>query len=209
MSNTTFTISSDLYNYLTTVSLREPAILEKLRLETSKQEHANMQIAPEQGQFMQLLVKLIGAKHILEVGVFTGYSALSMALALPEDGKIIGCDVSEAWTSIARKYWAEAGMGHKIDLRLAPAEETLKDLLDKDFEQHFDMAFIDADKANYNMYYELTLQLLKPGGLMLIDNTLWSGKVADPNIEDPDTNSIRTLNLKLLNPSCGFCHKSR
>ena len=198
MSTATYSLTPELYDYLKSVSLREPLILKQLRKETSQQPLATMQISPEQGQLMRLLVQLIGAKNILEVGVFTGYSALSMAMTLPDDGKIIACDVSEEWTAIARRYWKEARLDQKIDLRLAPAADTLKTLVDEGREGQFDMAFIDADKESYDTYYELCLKLLRPGGLILIDNTLWEGKVANPDIVDVDTNSIQALNLKLL-----------
>jgi len=156
-----------------------------------------MQIAPEQGQFMALLVQLIGAKKTLEVGVFTGYSSLSVALALPADSKIIACDVSEEYTAIARRYWQQAGVADKIDLRLAPAIETLDQLLAASVAQTFDFAFIDADKENYDAYYERCLQLVRPGGLIAIDNVLWSGRAADPLDQDQSTQAIRAFNEKL------------
>jgi caffeoyl-CoA O-methyltransferase len=158
-----------------------------------------MQISPEQGQFMRLLIQLIGAKKTLEVGVFTGYSSLSVALALPADGKIIACDVSEEFTAIARRYWQEARVAEKIDLRLAPALETLDELLATGQAKTFDFAFIDADKENYDAYYERSLQLIRPGGLIAIDNVLWSGRIADPHIQDESTQAIRALNQKLRN----------
>jgi len=157
-----------------------------------------MQISPEQGQFMRFLAKLIGAKRCLEVGVFTGYSSLSVALALPENGQIIACDISEEWTAIARRYWKKAGVASKIDLRLAPATTTLQKLLSQGEANRFDFAFIDANKTDYDTYYERCLELLRPGGLLLIDNTLWDGKVCDLAIEDEDTLAIRALNKKLL-----------
>jgi predicted O-methyltransferase YrrM len=156
-----------------------------------------MQISPEQGQFMALLVKLIGAKKTLEVGVFTGYSSLVVALALPADGKIVACDVSEEYTSVARRYWQQAGVADKIDLHIAPALETLDKLLTAGEAETFDFAFIDADKSNYDNYYERSLELIRPGGLIAIDNVLWSGKVADTEIQDNQTNKIRALNRKL------------
>jgi predicted O-methyltransferase YrrM len=156
-----------------------------------------MQISPEQGQFMALLVKLIGAKKTLEVGVFTGYSSLVVALALPADGKIVACDVSEEYTSVARRYWQQAGVADKIDLHIAPALETLDNLLTAGERETFDFAFIDADKGNYDNYYERCLELIRPGGLIAIDNVLWSGKVADTEIQDNQTNKIRALNRKL------------
>ncbi|MEH2173095.1 class I SAM-dependent methyltransferase [Nostoc sp.] len=190
-------LDNQLYNYLLSVSLREPEILEKLRQETANHPRSGMQISPEQGQFMSLLVQLIGAKKTLEVGVFTGYSSLSVALALPADGKIIACDVSEEFTAIARRYWQEAGVADKIDLRLAPALETLDRLLATGQAETFDFAFIDADKENYDGYYERSLQLVRPGGLIAIDNVLWSGQVADEQNQDESTQAIRALNEKL------------
>ncbi len=190
-------LDNQLYNYLLSVSLREPEILEKLRQETANHPRSGMQISPEQGQFMRLLVELIGAKKTLEVGVFTGYSSLSVALALPTDGKIIACDVSEEFTAIARRYWQEAGVADKIDLRLAPALETLDQLLATGQAETFDFAFIDADKENYDGYYERSLQLVRPGGLIAIDNVLWSGQVADEQNQDESTQAIRALNEKL------------
>ncbi|MEH2285492.1 MAG: class I SAM-dependent methyltransferase [Nostoc sp.] len=190
-------LDNQLYNYLLSVSLREPEILEKLRQETANHPRSGMQISPEQGQFMSLLVQLIGAKKTLEVGVFTGYSSLSIALALPDDGKIIACDVSEEFTAIARRYWQEAGVADKIDLRLAPALETLDHLLATGQAETFDFAFIDADKENYDGYYERSLQLVRPGGLIAIDNVLWSGQVAEEQNQDESTQAIRALNQKL------------
>ena len=197
MANRTLNLTEDLYDYLLSVSSREPEILKKLREETSKLPMAMMQIGPDQGQFMRLLVQLIGAKRTLEVGVFTGYSSLSVALGLPDDGHIIACDVSEEWTSIARRYWKEAGVEDKIHLVLGPAKQTLGHLIADGKEGFFDFAFIDADKENYDAYYEFALKLLRPGGLIAIDNVLWSGRVADPNVDDVDTNAIRALNKKL------------
>jgi caffeoyl-CoA O-methyltransferase len=160
-----------------------------------------MQIAPEQGQFMAMLVHLIGARRCLEIGVYTGYSALCTALALPDNGVIIACDVSEKWTSIARKYWEKAGVEHKIDLRLAPAAETLIALLQHGKNDTFDFVFIDADKKGYDFYYETCLSLLRKGGLMAIDNVLWDGTVADETIQDEDTEAIRQLNRKIFTDS--------
>ncbi|MDZ8262405.1 class I SAM-dependent methyltransferase [Nostoc sp. ChiQUE01b] len=190
-------LDNQLYNYLLSVSLREPEILRKLRQETASHPRSGMQISPEQGQFMSLLVQLIGAKKTLEVGVFTGYSSLSVALALPTDGKIIACDVSEEFTAIARRYWLEAEVADKIDLRLAPALETLDRLLATGQAETFDFAFIDADKENSDAYYERSLQLVRPGGLIAIDNVLWSGQVADEQNQDESTQAIRALNEKL------------
>jgi len=172
-------------------------MLTQLRQETAQHPMSMMQIAPEQGQFMALLVQLIGARKTLEVGVFTGYSALVVALALPPDGKVVACDVSEEYTSIARRYWQQAGVADKIDLRIAPALDTLDQLLTSGQANSFDFAFIDADKSNYDGYYERSLQLVRPGGLIAIDNVLWNGDVADPNVNDTRTNAIRALNQKI------------
>jgi caffeoyl-CoA O-methyltransferase len=197
MSNKTINLSNELHNYLLSVTLREEPVLKKLRDETAKMEKRNMQISPEQGQFMQLLVRLIQARNIIEIGVFTGYSALSMALAMPPGGRLIACDLSQEWTNIGKKYWKEAGVSDRIDLRLAPALETLE-VLSMDWKAgHFDLAFIDADKENYALYYEHCLKLLRPNGLILFDNTLWDGKVADPQCNDSETRAIRDLNQKL------------
>jgi predicted O-methyltransferase YrrM len=197
MSNQTFTLSDRLYDYLLANSLREPEILRQLREETARHPMSMMQIAPEQGQFMALLMQLMGATKTLEVGVFTGYSSLAVALSLPPDGKIIACDVSEEYTAIARRYWEAAGVADKIDLRIAPALNTLDQLLAEGHAGTFDFAFIDADKANYQEYYERSLQLIRPGGLIAIDNVLWSGKVADSQVQDNQTQKIRALNQKL------------
>lgn len=197
MSAQTIGLDQQLYDYLLTTSVREPEILWKLRQETANHPYARMQISPEQGQFMRLLIQLLGAKKTLEVGVFTGYSSLSVALALPADGKIIACDVSEEFTAIARRYWQQAGVAGKIDLRLAPALVTLDALLADGQAGTFDFAFIDADKENYDAYYERALQLVRPGGLIAIDNVLWSGRVADAQIQDKSTQAIRALNQKL------------
>ena len=172
-------------------------LLQALRDETAQDEMARMQIAPEQGQFIALLVKLIGARRIIEVGTFTGYSSLCMARALPEDGDMICCDVDRNWTSIAQRYWQQAKVDHKIKLVLAPAMDTLNNLLNEGQYDQFDLAFIDADKENYDQYFEACLQLIRPNGLILLDNMLWSGRVADPAVNDPDTNALRALNAKL------------
>ena len=185
------------YQYLLSVSSRESSVLERSRQETAALPNASMQISPDQGQFMGLLVRLMGAKKTLEVGVFTGYSSLSVALALPDKGKIVACDVSEEWTVIARRYWKEAGVEQKISLRIAPAIQTLDSLLAEGQAGTFDFAFIDADKSNYDGYYERILKLLRSGGLVAIDNVLWSGRVADPAHQEEDTIAIRALNAKL------------
>jgi predicted O-methyltransferase YrrM len=197
MSRKTEPLTDALYEYLLDVSLREPDVLRDLRAETAELERATMQISPDQGQFMALLVTLIGARRTLEVGTFTGYSALVVALALPPDGRVVACDVSEEWTGIGKRYWKRAGVAGKIDLRLGPAADTLQRLLDRDGPDQFDFAFIDADKANYDTYYELCLQLVRPGGLIAVDNVLWHGKVIDPAVTDADTEAIRRLNAKL------------
>ena len=197
MSARTLTMTEPLYEYLLTVNRPVPELFARLRAETLQLPNAMMQISIEQGQFMDLLTRLIGAKKVLEVGVFTGYSALTVASALPEDGKLIACDVSTEWTSIGRRYWEEAGVAHKIDLRIAPAIETLDSLLASGHAGTFDFAFIDADKPNYDAYYERILQLLRPNGLIAIDNTLWSGKVADNTVQDESTVALRALNAKI------------
>lgn len=197
MSKKSLGLSNQLYEYLLSISLREPEVLVKLRQETAQHPMNQMQISPEQGQFMALLVQLMGAKKTLEVGVFTGYSSLAIALALPPEGKIVACDVSEEYTAIARRYWQSAGVAEKIDLRLAPALETLDRLLAEENAETFDFAFIDADKKNYAGYYEKALQLIRPGGLIAVDNVLWSGQVADDSIQDDSTQAIRQFNEKL------------
>jgi len=183
--------------YLVQASAREAPVLRRLREETSKLERASMQIGPEQGCLMAFLARLTGARRALEIGTFTGYSALAVALALPEDGLLVACDVSEEWTAVARRYWEEAGVAGRIDLRLAPALETLDALLADGEDGSFDFAFIDADKESYHDYYERTLRLLRPGGLAIVDNTLWSGRVADPSVHDASTETIRAFNARL------------
>lgn len=190
-------LTDRLYEYVLSVGVREPDVFRELREETARLPEAEMQIAPEQGPLLALLVQLLGAKKCLEVGTFTGYSALWVASALPPDGRLTCCDVSEPFTTLARKYWAKAGLTDRINLRLAPALDTLNQLLAGGHAGTFDYVFIDADKANYDAYYELGLKLLRPGGLVVIDNTLWDGKVADPAVTDPDTAAIRALNAKL------------
>ncbi|MGB5962714.1 MAG: class I SAM-dependent methyltransferase [Coleofasciculaceae cyanobacterium] len=190
-------LDEQLYNYFLSVSLREADILRQLREETAHLPNAIMQIAPEQGQFMALLIKLLGAKKTLEIGVFTGYSSLCVALALPIDGKIVACDVSEEYTTMARRYWQAAGVAEKIDLHIAPALDTLDQLLAEGQGETFDFAFIDADKGNYDGYYERSLQLVRTGGLIAIDNVLWSGRVADSQTKESSTKKLRALNEKL------------
>ena len=197
MSNKTLALDDRLYDYLLSVSLREPDVLARLREETLHRADAEMQIAPEQGQFMALLLKLIGARRSLEVGTFTGYSALVCALALPEDGQLIALDINEETTAIAQRYWAEAGVENKIELRLGPAEDSLRNLIDGGDQGSFDFVFIDADKTGYPTYYEMGQQLLRPGGVLAFDNVLWAGRVADPGAGDDDTQALRALNVQL------------
>ena len=196
MSDITLNLDDTLYHYLQDVSLREHPVLVELRAVTHKLPNAGMQISPEQGQFMALLINLIGARKTLEIGVFTGYSALAVALALPHDGCIVACDVSQEFTDIGRIYWTKAGVADKIDLRLAPAVDTLDGLIAEGQSGRFDFAFIDADKTNYDAYYERCLTLLRQGGLIAIDNVLWGGSVARP-AENDDTAAIQALNRKL------------
>jgi predicted O-methyltransferase YrrM len=176
---------------------RETPIQKQLRTETAQLPMAVMQVSPDQGAFLALLVRLIGARRSIEVGTFTGYSALAVAAALPADGRLIACDVNAEWTAIARRYWAQAGVADRIELRLAPAAETLGALLRGGAAGTYDFAFIDADKPNYDSYYESCLALLRPGGLMALDNMLWSGAVADPTAHDPETDALRNLDLKI------------
>lgn len=196
MSNRSIGLKPELYDYLLSASVREPAELARLRAETAGHPQVNMQIAPEQGQFMALLVKLMGAKRCIEVGVFTGYSSLAVALALPPTGRIVACDISEEYTQIARRHWEAAGVAGRIDLRIAPALDTLDALLAAG-DGGYDFAFIDADKGAYADYYERLLALLRPGGLIAVDNTLWDGDVADAANQEPDTVAIRAFNEKL------------
>src|SRR5450755_102532 len=197
MSHEHIPVTPELFNYIRSVSLRETAELRRLREETAQLPEVAMQTMAEQCQLMALLAGAIGARRTIEVGVFTGYSALWTALALPEDGYILACDISDKWTSIGRRYWREAGVEHKIDLRLAPAVETLDAALAGGFQGSFDFAYIDADKASYENYYERVLALLRPRGLILVDNVLWSGKVVDATVTDADTVALRVFNSKL------------
>ena len=194
MSNRTLSIDDRVYDYLLDVSVKEPQLLKQLREETAGIDYSDMQIAPEQGQFMALLVKLIGARRALEVGTFTGYSSISIASALPADGELVCCDDSVEWTAMARKYWHMAGLEDRIELKLGDARETLREFVDEGQSGSFDFVFIDADKQNYAQYYELSLQLLRDGGLIAVDNTLWSGEVADPGNMEPGTRAIRHFN---------------
>ena len=199
MASQHYVLTPEISDYIQSVSLREPIVLQRLREETQKMHEGIMQVSPELGQFIRLLIKLTRTKEILELGVFTGYSTLSMALAIPQDGRIVACDISDEWTRIARRYWEEADVQHKIDLRLAPATETLNRIIQTEKAPCFDFIFLDADKANYGVYYELCVDLLRPNGLLLIDNTLWEFKVADPNIVDLETNVIQKLNERISN----------
>lgn len=191
-------LPEEISDYLLSVSLREPPLLAKLREETANHPKIQFQIPPEQGQFMALLMQILAARRTIEVGVFTGYSSLAVALALPPDGHMVACDVNEEFTSIARRYWKEAGVDHMIDLRLKPAMETLNELLAQGEGGTFDFVFIDADKTNYEGYYERALDLLRPGGVIMVDNVLWSGRVLDDSDQTPDTNALRAFNKKLL-----------
>ena len=198
MSSRTTALTEALHAYLLRLGTRESATAQALRAETLKATRMHpMQISPEQGAFMALLVRLIGARRTLEVGTFTGYSALVVAEALPPEGKVIACDVSAEWTAVGRPFWERAGVADKIDLRLAPAVETLDALLAEGGAGSFDFAFVDADKANYDAYYERCLALLRPGGVLGIDNVLWGGRVADDAANDEDTRAIRALNTKV------------
>ena len=197
MSRRTLQIDETLQQYLIDHSVREHPAQAALREATASHPHAGMQIAPEQGQFMALLVKLTGARRAIEIGVFTGYSALTVALALPEDGSLLACDISDEYTRVGRPFWQQAGVARKIDLKLAPALQTLDAQLVAGAAGQFDFAFIDADKTGYDAYYERCLQLLRTGGLIAIDNTLWNGSVARPAAGDADTAALQALNAKL------------
>ena len=197
MSNRTLSIDDRVYDYLLSVSLKESDLLKQLRAETAAIEFSEMQIAPEQGQFMALLVKLIAARRALEIGTFTGYSSISIASALPQGGELVCCDDSDEWTLVAKKYWQQAGLEDRIDFRLGDAARSLQALIDDGQAGTFDFIFIDADKQNYLLYYELSLSLLRAGGLMAVDNTLWSGDVADPENMEPGTRAIRRFNEML------------
>lgn len=194
----TINLNENVYRYLIKNSVRETPVLADLRAETHKLSDSVMQISPEQGQFMALLMQILGAKKTLDIGTFTGYSALAVALALPRDGKVIAFDVSEEWTNIAKQFWKKAGAGEKIELKLGHASKSLEALIANGEANTFDFAFIDADKANYDNYYELALQLIRPGGVIAVDNVLWSGRVADPDENNESTTSIRNLNTKIF-----------
>lgn len=194
MGKQTLNLTDELYQYLLSVSLRESEIAKALREETDTLEYARMQISADQAQFMALLIKLLNARNVIEVGTFTGYSALSMAQALPESGKLIACDISEEWTAIAKRYWQRANLDNKIDLHLAPALDTLNQLITEKQENHFDFAFIDADKENLKAYYQACFQLVRPGGVIAIDNVLWGGSVIDADNHEQSTIAIREFN---------------
>lgn len=194
MANKTLSLTAALHAYLVEKSVREPEILQRLREETAHDSKSMMQISPEQGQFMQLLVRLMGAKRCLEVGVFTGYSSLAIALVLPADGHMVACDISPEWTATARKYWVAAKVADKIDLRIGPATVTLDELIRSGKAGSFDFAFIDADKANYLTYFERALTLVRSGGLIAVDNTLWGGQVVEEAAQSAETLAIRQFN---------------
>jgi len=194
MTDRNVKLDSRLYDYLQEHSLRELPVQRELREATAGMKHAGMQISPERGQFMQLLARMVNAKRAIEVGVFTGYSSLAVALALPEDGRLVACDVSEEWTALARKFWEKAGVAGRIELKLQPALSTLDLLIAAGESGTYDFAFIDADKSRYMAYFERCLQLLRKGGLIVVDNTLWSGAVADASKDDEDTRAIRAFN---------------
>lgn len=197
VANRTIQLSGALYDYFQSVAVRDQSVMQKLRERTDELPMGGMQISPEQGQIMHFLIKLINARKALEIGTFTGYSALVTALALPEDGRLIACDVSQEWTDIGRSYWREAGVEQKIDLRLGPAVQTLRHMLDSGEAESFDFAFIDADKSAYDDYYELSLKLVRSGGIIALDNVLRGGRIADPDVNDEETVVMRSLNRKI------------
>jgi caffeoyl-CoA O-methyltransferase len=201
MSRDTINLSGPLQTYVRSVGMREDADLAALREETANHPSAGMQIAPEQGQLMALLIRMLGARKTLEVGVFTGYSSMVVAKAMGPKGKVVALDVSEEFTAIARRHWAKAGVADRIDLRLQPATESLKALLAAGEANTFDFAFIDADKGNYDAYYEYALKLVRQGGLIAIDNVLWQGDVADPTDQSASTVAIRAINQKIHDDS--------
>jgi caffeoyl-CoA O-methyltransferase len=199
MSATTLAVTDAIRDYLLAVTVREPPLLARLREETQRMPSGGMQISPEQGRFMAFLTELIGAKRYLEVGVFTGYSSLSVALAMPPDGRVVACDRSEEWTQVARRYWRDAGVLDKIELRLGFALDTLDGLLESGARGTFDFVFVDADKESALEYYERGLELLRKGGLFAFDNALWAGRVADPKNDEPSTLGVRALNQRASN----------
>jgi predicted O-methyltransferase YrrM len=197
VTSRTLGLSDRIHQYVLRWGLDEPPVLARLREETAAHPRASMQISPEQGAVLALLVELTDARHCLEIGTFTGYSSLAVALALPEDGRIVCCDVSDEYTSVARRYWAEAGVTDKVDLRLGPALETLDRLLSDGAAGTFDLAFIDADKTGYPEYWERCVELVRPGGVITLDNVLWGGRVADPDDDHPSTRAIREVNERV------------
>jgi len=197
VSARTISLDGPLYDYYQRVAVREPDILRRLRETTMAMPHGGMQISPEQGQLMGLLVRLTGARRAIELGTFTGYSALSVVMAMPPDGRLIACDTSQEWTDVARRFWREAGVEDRIDLRLGKGVATLDALIGEGGAGSFDFIFIDADKKNYDAYYERALVLLRPGGLIGLDNTLWSGRLIDADNKDPATEALRALNQKI------------
>jgi len=196
MSNKSIGLSDELHNYLLDVSLRESDVMQRLRAETAEHPESEMQIAPEQAQFLRFLVRLVGVRRSLEIGVFTGYSALAVAQELPTTGTLVACDVSEEYTEVARRYWREAGVADRIDLRITPAAEILSALLEDGQAGTFDFSFIDADKERYDTYYEQSLELLRPGGVIALDNVFRDGRVTDPDVEDESVRAIQRLNKK-------------
>ncbi len=198
MSRSTLGLPAPVLDYLRSVSVKDDDVLRRLRARTAEHEESAMQISPEQGQLMVVLVELIDARHCFEVGTFTGYSALCVARALPEGGRLVACDVSEEYTSIGREFWAEAGVADRIDLRIGPAVDTLDGLIEAGEAGRYDFGFIDADKPNYDAYYERGLVLLRPGGLLAVDNVLWGGSTANPDDDRASTRAIRALNQKIF-----------
>jgi caffeoyl-CoA O-methyltransferase len=201
MSTRSLGLSEEVWGYLLDVTVREPPVLSRLRKETAALAEATMQISPEQGRFLAFLVETLGVRRYLEVGVFTGYSSLAVALALPPDGRIVACDQSEAWTNVARRYWAEAGVAEKVELRLGPGTKTLAALATGGARGSFDFAFFDADKESSLEYFDRGLELVRPGGVLAFDNALWGGSVADPKDNKASTESIRALNARVCTDS--------
>jgi predicted O-methyltransferase YrrM len=197
----TLPLSPQLYRYLVDISVQETPVLQRLREDMANHPHSGCQIAPEQGQFMAWLVRLMQARRVIEIGVFTGYSSLWMAGAMPAHGKLIACDINREWTDIARRYWTDAGVADRIEVRLAPALQTLDELLRQDGAGSIDFMFIDAEKSEYIDYYEKGLQLLRPGGVIAVDNVLWDGRVADPADNETHTAAIRVFNAHLAGDS--------
>ena len=197
MANTTLGLPTDLRDYLRRVAVREPAVLWRLRAETASMPEANMQIAPEQGALMTLLAELTGARRCLELGTFTGYSALAVALVLPPGGRVVCCDMSREWTDVGRRFWAEAGVDDRIEVRIGPALDSLDAMINEGASDSVDFAFVDAAKEEYPAYYERLMRLVRRGGLMLFDNVFWGGDVVNPEVDDSDVRGIRELNERL------------